>query len=329
MNIQEIIDAFGSFYIKEQNNMNRLVQKMMQGSQTLNLKGIRHIKTEETLYRTSNVETSEMIQPYQESFTPKGNVQFHPNQIPLRPMKVDKQLQPNKIRECWLGFLSDDNKHPKDYPLVKYMMEQLIAKQVENDRELKLVYKGVYAEPTEGTAGDAVNSMDGFKKILTAAAAPSHVYPIHRVPEIGVLNKDEIFDQVEAFDEAIPEFLTNVKMYIFMSPSMKRAYFRKLRELGYYNVASAEGLSFTVDNTAHEIIGLPSMTGTTDIWATLPQNILHLTKRSKSNFDVQANHRNVDILGDWFEGVGFEDNDLVFASCETVGWNNAGTALAE
>lgn len=329
MNVQEIISAFGSYYVKDQQNMSRLVRKMMQGSTTLNLPGIRHIKTEETQYRSSNVETSEMIQGYQHGFTPKGSVTFHPNTINLRPMKVDKSLAPDVIRENWLGFLSDDNKHPKDWPIVKYFMEKLVADQVENDRELKLVYTGEYEEPTEGTAGDAVNVMDGFKKIMTDAAAASHVYPIHRVPDIGVLNASEIVDQVEAFDDAIPEFLTSVKMYIFMSPSMKKAYFRKLRALGYYNVTSAKELSFTVDNTNHEIIGLPCMTGTTDIWATIPANILHLSKRSKNNFDVQANHRDVDVMCDWFEGLGFADNDLVFASTNTVGWKTDGSAVDE
>ena len=328
MNVQEIIEAFGSYYVKDQQNMSRLVRRMMQGSATLNLPGIRHIKTEETQYRSSNVTTSEMIQGYQHGFTPKGNVTFHPNTITLRPMKVDKSLSPDVIRENWLGFLSDDNQHPKDWPIVKYFLEKLVAGQVENDRETKLVYSGQYAEPTEGAAGSASNVMDGFKKIMTDAASADHLYPIHRVADIGELNASDIFDQVEAFDDAIPEFLTNVKMYIFMSPAMKKAYFRKLRALGFYDVASAKGLSFTVDNTEHEIIGLPSMTGSTDIWATVPANILHLPKRSKNNFDIQANHRDVDVMADWFEGLGFEDNDLVFASTNTVGWKSDGSAKA-
>ena len=329
MNVQEIIEAFGDFYVKDQQNMNRLIRQIMQGSKTLNLKGIRHINTDETQYRSSNVETTEMIQGYQHSFTPKGNVTFHPNIINLRPMKIDKSLEPDKIWMNWLGFLSENNALPKDWPIVKYFLEQLVASQVEKDRELRLVYTGVYQEPVEGTAGDAVNSMDGFKKIMTDAAAASHVYPIHRVADVGPLNDSEIFDQVEKFDDAIPDYLTDVEMYIFMSPAMKKAYFRKLRALGFYEVASAEGLSFVVDNTEHKIIGLPSMTGTTDIWATIPTNMIHLTKRSGKKFDIQANHRDVDIMCDWFEAVGFEDNDLVFASTDTVGWKTDGSAPLE
>ncbi len=327
--VQELVTAFGNYYIKGQNNMNRLVKKLMQGSETLNLPGIRHINSTETVYQTANVETTEVIQGYQHGFTPKGDTEFHPNTIILRPMKVDKQLKPDVCWDNWLGFLSADNKHPKDWPFVRYVMEELVGAQIENDREMKLAYTGQYQAPTEGTAGDAVNAMDGFKAILTAAAAADHVYPIHKVADIGVLNASDIFDQVEAFEDAIPGFLKKQNMYIFMAPEMATAYFRKLRALGFYDVSSASGLSDYVDKTKHLVQGAPCMTGSTDIWATTPGNILHLTKRSSKNFDMQAFHRDVDVMCDWFEGLGFTDNDLVFASTNTVGWKTDGSAVEE
>lgn len=326
--VSELISAYGAYYLKGQNNMNRLVKKMMHGSTTLNLPGIRHINSTETVYQSANVTSSEVLQGYQHNFTPKGDTRFLPNTIYLRPMKVDKRIQPDVCWDNWLGFLSADNQHPKDWPFVRYIMEQIVAGQIEEDRELQMVYSGVYQQPTEDTPGDAVNVMDGFKKIMTDAAAPSHAYPIHKVPEIGVLNKTEIFDQVEDFEDAIPGMLKKRRMYIFMAPEMATAYFRKLRDLGFYNVSKADELSIKVDKTQHEIVGLDCMTGTTDIWATIPENILHLTKRSRNNFKIQEIHRDVDVMCDWWEALGFIDNDLVFASCETVGWNNAGTALA-
>ena len=326
--VSEIVSAYGSYYLKGQNNMSRLVKKLMQESETLNLPGIRHINSTETVYQSANVESTEVLQGYQHDFTPKGDTTFHPNTIYLRPMKVDRRIEPDVVWDNWLGFLSSDNLHPKDWPIVRYIMEQIVAGKIDEDRELRLVYSGVYQEPVSGTAGDAVNCMDGFKKIMTDAAAASHPYPIHKVPEIGELNKTEIFDQVESFEDAIPGMLKKKRRYIFMAPEMATAYFRKLRDLGFYDVSSASGLSDKVDKTNHEIKGLPCMTGTTDIWCTLPENILHLTKRSKRNFKVQELHRDVDIMCDWWEGLGFIDNNLVFASTNTVGWNKAGTALA-
>ena len=315
-----IVTQFGDYYKKGQNNRSRLFARMTQPSETLAIAGIKHIHTDETVYEASNVTQSEVIQPYQHGFTPKGDTKFLPNVIKLHKQKVDLQLAPDAIEDNWLGFLAGDTQKLKDWPVVRYILEELVAAKIIEDRELSMIYKGEAAAPTAGTAGGAVTAMDGFKIIMKRAAATSHPYPIHKVSEIGVLNFGEIFDQVEAFEDAIPGTLKNRRMIICVAPEMATAYFRKLRALGFYDVSSANGLSMKVDKTNHEIVGLPSMTGTTDIWATTPENILHLTKRQDKagNFDIQADKRDVNVLGHWYEGVGFIDNNLVFASDETV-----------
>lgn len=326
--VSSIVSQYGDYYKKGQNNMNRLFAKMTQPGETLAIPGIRHIHTDETVYEAANVTQSEVVQAFQHGFTAKGDTTFTPNVIPLAKVKVDLQMAPDAIEDNWLGFLAGDTQKLKDWPIVRYILEELVANKIIEDREVNMVYKGEKATPTAGTAGNASAAMDGFKKVMTTAAASGHVYPIHKVANIGVLSANDIFDQVEAFENAIPGYLKNKRMVICVAPDMAIAYFRKLRALGFYDVTNAEGLSMKVDKTMHEIIGLPSMSGTTDIWATLPENILHITKRQDKagNFDVQADKRDVNVLGHWYEGVGFEDNNLVYASTNTVGWNTAGTA---
>lgn len=329
--VSSIVSQYGSYYNGDKTRKARLFAKMTSPSVTLAIPGIRHIKTDATVYEAANVNQSEVIQAYQHAFTPKGDSTFTPNKIDLAKLKVDLQLAPDAIEDNWLGWLAGDEQKLKEWPIVRYILEELVANKVIEDRELSMVYKGVKAAPTAGTAGDADDSMDGFKKVMTDAAAAAHVYPINKVPNIGVLTAADIFDQVEAFEDAIPSMLKNKKMIICVSPDMAMAYFRKLRALGFYDVKNAEGLSMKVDKTNHEIIGLPSMSGTTDIWATLPENILHVTKRQDKvgNFDIQADKRDVNVLGHWYEGVGFEDNNLVFASTNTVGWKTDGSAVQE
>ena len=325
-----IVSQYGSYYKKGQNNRSRLFAKITAPGTTLAIPGIRHIKTDATVYEAANVSQTEVVQQYQHGFTSKGTTTFTPNQIPLHKMKVDLSLEPDAIEDNWLGFLAGDTQKLRDWPIVRYILEEMIANKIVEDRELSMVYKGVSANPTIGTAGTAAGSMDGLKVIMQTAAAAAHVYPINKVANIGALTKADIFDQVEAFEDAIPGHLKNRRMIICVAPDMAMAYFRKLRALGYYDVTNAEGLSMKVDKTNHEIIGLPSMTSTTDIWATTPENILHITKRSDAagNFDIQADKRDVNILGHSYEGVGFEDNNLVYASTNTVGWLTDGSAVA-
>lgn len=316
----EIVSQFGDYYKKGQNNRSRLFEKMTAPSETLAIPGVRHIKTDETVYEGANVTQGSVVQAYQHNFTPKGDTAFIPNIIPLHKMKVDLNIEPDAIEDNWLGFLAGDTQKLKDWPIVRYIMEELVAGKIIEERELLMVYKGIAATPVANNAGAAINAMDGLRRRLQLATAYGHSYPAHVVNGLGILSQSDIFDQVEAFEDAIPGYLKNQRMVICVAPEMATAYFRKLRALGFYDVSNASGLSMKVDKTNHEIIGLASMTGTTDIFATLPQNILHITKRSSKagNFNVQEDKRDVCILGHWYEGVGFEDNDLVYTTKETV-----------
>jgi len=318
--VSTIVSQYGDYYKKGQNNRSRLFAKMTAPSETLDIPGIKHIKTDETVFEGSNVIQSSVVQAYQHGFTPKGDTTFVPNTFKLDKMKVDLSMAPDTIEDNWLGFLAGDTQKLKDWPIVRYIMEELIANKIIEDRELYLAYKGVAADPVPNTAGAVGNSMDGLRRRLQLATAVSHPYPAHVVEGLGILNASDIFDQIEAFEDAIPGYLKNRKMVICVAPDMAIAYFRKLRNLGFYDVKNAEGLSMMVDKTNHTIIGLPSMTGTTDIFATLPSNILHIVKRSSAagQFDIQADKRDICILGHWYEGVGFEDNDLVYTTRETV-----------
>lgn len=318
--VSGIVSQFGDYYKKGQNNRSRLFEKMTAPSETLAIPGIRHIKTDETVYEAANVYQGSVVQAYQHAFTAKGDTTFVPNVIPLHKMKVDLNIAPDAIEDNWLGFLAGDTQKLKEWPIVRYILEVLVANKVIEERELLMVYKGIAASPVANTAGAASAAMDGIRRRLQLATAVGHAYPAHVVNGLGILNASDIFDQVEAFEDTIPGYLKNQRMVICVAPEMATAYFRKLRDLGYYDVTNANGLSMKVDKTNHEIIGLASMTGTTDIWATLPSNILHITKRSDKvgNFNMQEDKRDVCILGHWYEGVGFEDNDLVFVAKETV-----------
>ena len=318
--VSEIVSQYGDYYKKGQNNRSRLFAKMTAPSETRAIPGIRHIKTDETVFEAANVTQGSVIQAYQHAFTPKGDTTFIPNVIPLQKMKVDLNIEPDAIEDNWLGFLAGDTQKLKEWPIVRYIMEELVAGKVIEERELLMVYKGIAAAPTPNTAGAAANAMDGLRRRLQLATAAGHSYPAHVVEGLGILNESDIFDQIEAFEDAIPGWLKNQKMVICVAPEMATAYFRRLRALGFYDVKNADGLSMNVDKTNHTLMGLASMTGTADIFCTIPQNILHIVKRSSQvgQFNVQEDKRDVCILGHWYEGVGFEDNNLVFTTKETV-----------
>ena len=318
INVADIVSEFGSYYREGQGNLDRLVRKLLGGSSTLSLPGIRHIKTDATVYETANVFSTETVQRYQHGFTPKGETTFVPNKIELQHLKVDQLYAPDAIEDNWLGFLAgDEGQELKDWPIVRYLLEKVLADRVAADREAMIFNAGDATTVTEGTAHPLEESFSGFDSACAAAIDANNPYPAHLVENIGELNATDIFTQIEAFANAIDGKLQNVEMIYFVAPEMARAYLQKKRALGFYNVAADDQINLKVDFNAHRVFGAPGMTGmTTLMFATPATNILHLTKRDFGirNIRVREQDRDVKVLADWWEGVGFADNDLLYVA---------------
>ena len=317
--ITDLLTAYGNYYLKGTQNRSRLIGVPTIASETLAIPGVRHIKTDETIYRLANPMFSSVLQQFQKAFTSKGGVDFHPNEIQLRQMKVDDQLYPHDIEESWLGFLAgDSSRNIEDWPIVRYLLEVYYAQQIEEDKELNAVYKGVYEAPSVGVAGAPAKVFDGFHKLLKVGAADTD-YPINIVDGIGELDVDDAFDQIEAFSEKIASQFQKKNIILFVAPEFERAYRKGKRAKGFYEVTTDSQLGTRIDFTGHIVKGVSSMIGTKDIWATMPENMIHLMKRNDNltNIDMQKADRLVKILMDWWEAVGFGVNKLVWASAET------------
>lgn len=312
INVTDIVSEFGSYYREGQGNFDRLVKELLQGSVSLNQPGIRHIKTDATVYETANVNSTEAVQAYQHAFTTKGDVNFIPNRIRLQHVKVDQLYYPDVIEDNWLGFLAGKlGDALKDWPVVRYLMEQVLAARVAEDRE-KMIFNDEDDAVTPGTPQDLADSFAGLKFACTEALDSD--YPAHKVV-LGTLTAADIFDQVEHMANSIAGKLQNTEMVYFMAPEFARAYLIRKRALGFYNVAADDQINLKVDFNAHRVFGAPGMTGM-DTWmfATPLSNIVHLTKRDFAvrNFKVQEQDRDVKVLCDWWEGIGFADNDLLY-----------------
>jgi len=324
INVRRLIQEFGAYYINEGQNMQRLRAAIIAKPVTLE-KHAKSIRTMDTMYRMANPQFESLIQPFKATFNPIGGVDFHPNEIYLPKIKVDLSLTPDEIEDSWLGFMNDlDPADRQNWKVVQYIFEEYIKKQIGKDREKLMVYKGKY-NPNGTTPSDC---MDGILELLKKGAQSE--YPINIIAGLGELDKDTVFDQVEAFDAALPEELINEKITIFMAPDMFRAYLTNARAKGFYNIKSDKEISDAVDftNGNHTIAPLPSMAKTKHLWATVDENLLWIANRNIDNFkaDMQAHHYDVDIMLNWREAVGFGCNQMVWATEETVGGSASDTA---
>jgi len=313
MNASEIVTAFGAYYEKSSANKDRILGKLSQGLKTP--ESCTAIKTDDTVFRLSQLIIDDLVQGFQKSWTPKGNPKFTPNELRLFQFKVDIELFPDDLQASWLGFLSTGKLDKKDEPLIKFLIEhpeQGILQKINNNMELKEYGKGVHITPTPGTAGITGNGMNGFIFQLQKGVDEE---TINSVP-LAALNKDTIFDQVELFIDGISEEYQDIAMDVHMSAKWAKYYHRDKRAQGFYTIASDAEVKNTIDFVPQNVKSLPCLSGTDVIFATPKINMLHLTKnaQNKTNLTVEQSKRTVNLLADWWEGVGFGINEVVWTN---------------
>ena len=82
-----IVTQFGSYYTPEGQNAKRLMTQLRQKSKTTSY--AKPIVYDGEVYRFANTRLGEIVQQFQKNFTAKGTLEFLPNEIRLRNLKID------------------------------------------------------------------------------------------------------------------------------------------------------------------------------------------------------------------------------------------------
>lgn len=309
----DLVTGFGAHYIPEGQNEKRLLSALRQKSVTTSY--AKPLIYDGDTYRFSNVVLGEIVQQFQKKFTPKGDITFKPNEITLRNLKVDISLYPDDVKASWLGFLENVNEQDRaKWPIVRYMIENEVIPQLKSDLELKVYFKGEYEAPVAGTAGSAAKSIDGVKTLLDAGVLDSSMQSVVLTEAITQANA---FDMIEEFVDSIDSLLDGVKKRAYMDPAVLRWYHRDKRNTHGVDV-NYDPNKPVVDFTNVELIGLPSMAGENYIWCTPIDNFLYIRRANgMKKPKIEESQREVFLMTDWWEGLGFGHNELVYVATWT------------
>ena len=306
----DIVTDFGAYYINEGQNEQRLMSAIRQKAvTTTHATPIIH---DSDVYRSANTDVGEIVQAFQKAFTPKGDLTFTPNEIILRNLKIDLALYPDDVKGKWLGFLASlDDQERKNWPIVRYLVEKHVVSRIPHDMETKAYYKGVYAAATPGTATATVDVMDGLGKIITTGLTGN----MNTVALTDAITESNAFDRVEEFVDGIDDILDEEKIKVYMDKKILKWYLRDKRNTHGTDVNYDAG-KITIDFTENcQLIGLPSMKGEKRIWATTEGNFVYIRKQNgMKKPKVEEAKREVFLMLDWWEAVGFEYDELVFAA---------------
>jgi hypothetical protein len=305
-----IVSEYGAYYIDAGQNKKRILTMLSQGREITSF--ATPIKTDDTIFRLANATFRTLVQPFQKTFTQKGGVEIVPNEIRQYRFKIDDEFMPDELYATWLGFLTQKSVDRKEWPFVKWLIEVYYHRQIDQDMELNEYYKGVYAAPAAGVAGADGTGMNGLKKLLQAGVDAETINPI----DIGALDKDTIFDQVELFTDSIAEVYQGIKMNVFMSRYWYKKYMQDKRAQGFYQRTSDKDIDGGIDFTPLDVKPLACMVGTSDIFCTPAENFLHISPATitKNQFKLEEAKRAVAVMGDWSEGLGFGINQAVWTN---------------
>jgi uncharacterized protein YciU (UPF0263 family) len=310
-----IVSEYGAFYQDAGQNKKRILNLLTQPRELTAF--ATPIKTDDTIFRLANASFRSLVQPFQKAFTQKGGVEIVPNEIRVYRMKIDDEFIPDELYATWLGFLAKGGIDRKDWPFVKWLIEVYYNSQIDQDMELNEYYKGVYATPGAGVAGLDGTSMNGLQKQLQLGVDAGTINSI----DIGALDADTIFDQVEEFTDSIAEVYQGIKMNVFMSRAWFKKYMQDKRAQGFYQKTSDAQITSGIDFTPLDVKPLACMVGTSDIFCTPAENFLHIAPAtlSKNQFKLEEAKRSVAVMADWSEGLGFGINKAVWTNIRATG----------
>ncbi len=312
INSAQVVADYGSFYIDNGQNMNDLKMRPFQEFGTKDAFTI--IETDDTILRSANVEVGEVLQGYQDDYTPKGYVGFATGDILLYPVKVDQAFNPTKLVKTWLGFLTSKATDRKTWPFVRWFIQEYVLKQIDDDLEMKAIYNGVYAAPTAGVANNAVDTMNGMKKLINDKITAGKIAPI----ATGAPSNDPKIwcQQIETFCKALPEKYWDRPLTINMSRVLAQRYMEGRKLLYNVNYSQVADLKAIANFETFNITGRGSMIGAKKIWMT-PKSNLVLGVRGFSNtnaVELESVDRKVKIWTDWWMGAGWWMDELMFTN---------------
>lgn len=281
------------------------------------------IITDKFEVRASQAAIDSVLQTFTPKFTPKGKSKFTPLTIKQFPMKINVEIYPSDIINDVLGYLYDESLEPKDMPIVRYIVEQLIKPKLDEDRELALC-KGRYKEPAASdstfTPNKAEETCYGFVTQLCDLKKASDADITWLLDGTAALGEgEELLGQIDEAVDAVSPLYKNKTMFIHADPDLIVKYGRAYRNK-YPTTKNEDGEKIKVDFSRFTFAAIEGMRGTGAFFITPKENFKHVMSRNPQNVGLRmtTDDYTVKVLGEWREGVGFWIKEAIFAYLPTA-----------
>ncbi len=274
------------------------------------------IVTDKTEVRAVQSAIDSVLQAFVPKWTPKGNSEFTPLTIKNYKCKINVPITPSDIMEDILGYLYDENLDPKDMPVVKYIIYQLIIPKLDEEREIALAvgkYKENTATQDGDPAGEANEVMDGYVTQLKALKEANNE-KVTWLLDGETLTDETLIAQIDKAVNQVKPLYKRKTMYIHADPDLVTRYSKAYREK-YPWLKNEDGEKVKVDFSNFTFAPLEGMRGTGVFFITPKENFKHLQSKNPQNTKIRMEtyHYDVHVMAEWWEGVGFWLAEAIFA----------------
>ena len=283
---------------------------------TVSIQYMTTIMTDKSEVRAVQAAIDSVLQNFVPKWTPKAKSTFTPLTIVNRKCKINVPITPSDIMEDILGYLYDENLDPKDMPVVRYILYQLIFPKLAEEREQALAV-GVYKEATAANDGDAASNaldcMDGYVTQLKAMKAASND-KVTWLLDGETLADDTLLSQIDRAVDQVKPLYRNKTMYVHADPDLVIKYSRAYREK-YPWLKNQDGDRLKIDFTNFTFAPLEGMRGTGVFFITPRENFKHLVSKDpqRTSVRMETYHYDVHIMAEWWEACGFWLAEAIFA----------------
>lgn len=316
IDIDDLVTEYGAFYKNDPDRRAKLKSKLYNTTGKFDSLFM-EVPTDSTREEWGYSEHTEVLQPYQEGWTSKGDHTILPNPYKLFWAKYDLDYFPDQLVNSWAGFLRANNLSVDECPFVQYVIEEHIIPRGHQDWNDKVAFLGAYSAPTAGTPGAAGTTADGVRKLIRDHNTAGTITPI----SMGAPPTDPVLfcKYMEEMTALIPEQYRTMGMVWRMRDTLRLRYLEGFEELHtkFYAKGDVNVENMPIYQYPHITVqGFENMGTSNMIFASPKSNSWKLMKGSakKEILKVETLKRQLFLFTDFHAGYWFEDPRMVFVN---------------
>src|SRR5574343_834303 len=329
--VTALVSAFGAQYHNEGQGLQSLMDEFLVPSVTEQEWCGGVTDTENTQEKKMSVTMSSTLQPWQKEASTTGDLTLDPLTMDLTKMKYETDVDPDTIEKTYAGFLRGvDSNDRSQWTITRWIAEEKLVAKGREDWELSAIMKGEYVAPTAGTGGTPANAHDGILTQIADDITATDITAINGPaswdtdPE-GCANEFEAWlEIVRGTSELIRSIVDNHCDKVFMSKTLAMR-IRKGLDLKYKDYGNqvtpvtgdlkTAAYSYPLPYHNLIVIGLPSMSGSSRVILTPPQNRDGYVKAPNSEMVAQlypTGPRELLAFCDFHKQVSYWDPQYVY-----------------